>query len=58
MLNNTSFYPLGYNNIINVNANNNYKYNQEKEKFIFNDANNRIQKKDNKIFLGEKSKLW
>lgn len=58
MLNNTSFYPLGYNNIININVNNNYKYNQEKEKFIYNDASNRIQKKDNKIFLGEKSKLW
>lgn len=59
MVDNTSFYPNVYNETINFNTTDKYKYNEKKNNFVFSKAvNNRIQLKSNKIILGEKSNLW
>ncbi|MBO5143120.1 MAG: hypothetical protein J6C46_09100 [Clostridia bacterium] len=58
MMNNTNFYPMGYNEKINMNLIDDYKYNPKKYIFISNNADNTIQKKENKIKLGERTNLW
>ena len=59
MVNDIIFYPNAYNDTININTSDKYKYNEKKEHFVFNkEVNNRINLKNNTIILGERSNLW